>query len=102
MALQHMTIKAFPSNSIFSLFARRFYRNFTNSSPTSKPGFLALENVQKLLQEQQEVQRIARINSKIPVGLSSLFTTCDRNRPLPSLKGPIQPHEIGNKERFDV
>lgn len=98
--LQSISKSYTPSNFIrFSPFIpRRFYRNFTNSSPTSKPGFIPFENVQKLIREQEESKKNTKISSLLPEGLN--FISFHKDKPMINLKGNIHPHEIGNLRRF--
>ena len=86
--------------SFFSsiLLSRRFYRHFTNS-PTSKPGFLLLESVQKLAAKPSIDTRT--VASNLPESLSKLFEKYDQNRPLPTLKGPIHISDIGTLQHIN-
>ena len=78
--------------SLFNLISRRFYRHFTNS-PTSKPGFMLIESVQKLAAKPSIDTPTAA--SSLPEGLAALFEKYDQHRPLPTLKGPLHISDIG-------
>ena len=80
-------------NSLFM--SRRFYRNFTNSH-SSKPGFMFSESVQKLMNKPV----IPESSIKLPESLGALFTKYDQHKPLPNLKGPLHPSEIGIKQKL--
>ena len=86
-----------PFSSIISFVphGRRFYRNFTNSSPSSKPGFLPFESVQKLAARRAYSDTLPSSSKLIPERLSNLFQKYDQNRSLPSLKGTLHPSEVG-------
>lgn len=92
MALPYRTILS----SSLGAHARRFYRYFTNS-PSTKPGFLPLESVQKLATRRAVDPLTSSAN--LPESITALFTKYDQNRPLPSLKGAIHPSEIGNTDK---
>lgn len=81
--------------------SKRFYRNFTNS-PSTKPGFLLPENVQKLAAKKTWSPAATAKFSIIPEGLSDLFFNSGTWRPRPSLKGKINPIDISKYKCLEI
>ena len=87
----------FKNNTSISLntISKRFYRNFTNS-PSSKPGFMLFENVQKLVAKKIDIVDKKPATFILSEGLNGLFDQCNKNnKSRPSLKGRIHSSEIG-------
>lgn len=60
---------------------------------------MLLENVQKLTEaaEKKSTTTAAESLVELPESLGALFSNYNQHKPLPSLKGPIHPGDVGNK-----
>lgn len=58
------------------------------------------ESVQKL--NRTRPTTISESEIELPESLGALFKNFDQNKPLPNLKGPLHPSQIGNQNSFYV
>ena len=58
---------------------------------------MPLESVQKLSAASKKKSAISESLIKLPESLGFLFSKYDQFKPLPSLKGPLHPTEIGKR-----